>query len=150
MPPDRLAEFEAKLAEELARLRSDARRGGGARSESTLNDLGLAAAVEAFVAGRGQAGDRASAAERAETREGRTRQGHAGAGSAGSDSSATSIEQLEKAGPMALAPRAYAVRDGEPTDVKLQIGGDPRKLGDLVPRGVPRVLEPDGDDRPAR
>ena len=47
------------------------------------------------------------------------------------------IEYLEKAGPTAVAPRAYAVRDGEPTDAKLQIGGDPRKLGDMVPRGVP-------------
>ena len=45
---------------------------------------------------------------------------------------------------MAAAPQAYAVRDGKPTDVKLQIGGDPHKLGAVVPRGVPKALEPDG------
>ena len=51
---------------------------------------------------------------------------------------------------MALAPRAYAVREGKPTDVKFQIGGNPRKLGDLVPRGVPKVFEPSGTiDLPA-
>src|SRR5262249_9722239 len=55
-----------------------------------------------------------------------------------------SVKQLESAGPLALAPVAYAVRDGNPTDMKIQIGGDPRKLGDAAPRGVPKVLEPDG------
>ena len=45
---------------------------------------------------------------------------------------------------MAAAPQAYAVRDGQPTDVKLQIGGDPHKLGAMVRRGVPQALEPDG------
>jgi len=49
-----------------------------------------------------------------------------------------------------MAPQAYAVRDGEPTDVKLQKGGEPRNLGEPIPRGVPKVLEPDGTiDLPA-
>src|SRR5262249_52557329 len=54
------------------------------------------------------------------------------------------IERLKKAGPMSLAPQAYAVRDGQPTDAKLQIGGDPNRLGAMIPRGVPKVLESDG------
>ena len=37
-------------------------------------------------------------------------------------------------------PRAYAVRDGEdPTDMNITIRGNPRALGDLVPRGLLRV-----------
>ena len=60
------------------------------------------------------------------------------------------IKRLEEAGPLAMAPLAYAVREGEPTDAKLQVGGDPRKLGDVVPRGVPKVFEADGSlDLPA-
>ena len=54
------------------------------------------------------------------------------------------IARLQKAGPMAVAPLAYAVRDGKPIDAKLQIGGDPHKLGAVVRRGVPKVLKPDG------
>ncbi len=54
------------------------------------------------------------------------------------------IKRLEEAGPLAAAPLAYAVRDGGPTDAKLQIGGNPRKLGATVPRGVPKVFEPAG------
>ena len=51
---------------------------------------------------------------------------------------------------MALAPLAYAVRDGEPTDAKLQIGGDPRKLGAAGPAGRPEGPRPDGTiDLPA-
>jgi hypothetical protein len=53
------------------------------------------------------------------------------------------VKRLEEAGPLALAPVAYAVRDGEPTDAKLQVGGDPRKLGELVTRGVPKVFGPE-------
>jgi hypothetical protein len=54
------------------------------------------------------------------------------------------IKRLKEAGPLSAAPLAYAVRDGGPTDAKLQIGGDPHKLGTTVPRGVPRVFEPAG------
>lgn len=61
------------------------------------------------------------------------------------------LDRLKAAGPLAMAPVAYAVRDGEPTDVMLQHGGDPRKLGDIVPRGVLTALEPDGKiDLPAQ
>jgi hypothetical protein len=54
------------------------------------------------------------------------------------------LDRLKAAGPLAMAPKAYAVRDGEPTDAKLQRGGDPRKLGAVVPRGVLAAIEPGG------
>jgi Protein of unknown function (DUF1549)/Protein of unknown function (DUF1553)/Planctomycete cytochrome C len=40
---------------------------------------------------------------------------------------------------------AYAVREGLPADVKIQKGGNPDDLGELVTRGVPHCL----DDRPS-
>ncbi len=54
------------------------------------------------------------------------------------------IKRLTDEGPIAIAPVAYAVREGKPTDAKLQKGGDPRRLGPVIPRGVLKVLEPDG------
>ncbi len=39
-------------------------------------------------------------------------------------------------------PIAYAVREGKPTDAKLQKGGNPHQLGAVVPRGVPACLDP--------
>ncbi len=54
------------------------------------------------------------------------------------------LDNLKAAGPLATAPVAYAVRDGDPTDVKLQHGGEPGKLGDVVPRGVLSALDPEG------
>ena len=147
VPPGRLKDFEAKHAETLARLRAGLAE-AEERGEATLRvrDLGLKAAVAEFVAEFDGQGDRSGEAEAAKVelakatrqREGQLRQLR------------DEIKQLEKAGPMAVAPLAYAVRDGEPTDVKLQIGGDPRKLGE---RGAAR--RPQGDrarrhDRPAR
>jgi hypothetical protein len=41
-------------------------------------------------------------------------------------------------------PTAYAVSELEPIDAKIQIAGNPRDLGDRVPRGVPRILDADG------
>jgi hypothetical protein len=37
-------------------------------------------------------------------------------------------------------PGAYAVREGKPADVPVQIAGDPARPGPVVPRGVPRFL----------
>lgn len=37
-------------------------------------------------------------------------------------------------------PRAYAVREGKPGNAKIQIKGDPRKLGEEVPRGFLTLL----------
>src|SRR5262249_51339405 len=141
---DRAGDFRAKHAETLSRLKSDLAeaetRGEAARK---VLDLGLAAAQAESLASVAGPADRAAAAAALEaakaelarairSRDGQLRQLRA------------EIQRLEEAGPMALAPVAYAVRDGEPTDVKLQVGGDPRKLGQLVPRGVPRVLDPAG------
>lgn len=41
-------------------------------------------------------------------------------------------------------PTAYAVSELKPLDAKIQIAGNPRTLGESVPRGVPRILDPDG------
>ncbi len=38
-------------------------------------------------------------------------------------------------------PGAYAVQDGKVADVRIQLKGDPDKLGDLVPRRVPKFIE---------
>ncbi len=51
----------------------------------------------------------------------------------------------EKASPLAGVPMAYAVHEGKPTDVAIQIGGDPRKTGEVVSRGVLEVLDPDAE-----
>ena len=37
-------------------------------------------------------------------------------------------------------PSAYAVQDGEPTDARIQIKGEPARPGAVVPRGFPKVL----------
>jgi hypothetical protein len=147
VPPERIADYEAKHAETLARLGA-ALAEAESRGEAALRarDLGLASAVAGFVAEVDRSGGRAEAASLARVelakavrrREGQLKQLR------------SEIERLRKAGPIAEAPRAYAVRDGEPTDARLQIGGDPRKLGPVVPRGVPKALEPDGTvDLPA-
>jgi cytochrome c553 len=54
------------------------------------------------------------------------------------------LAALEKAGALAGVPHAYALRDGDPTDARLQVGGDPSKLGDVVPRGFPAILNDGG------
>ncbi len=141
VPPGRSRDFEAKHAETLEQLRAGLAE-AEERGEDTLRvqDLGLKAAVAEFVAKFDGGGDRSGEAEVAKVelakatrrRDSQLRQLR------------EEIKQIEKAGPLAVAPLAYAVRDGEPTDVKLQIGGDPRKLGDVVPRGVPKVIEPGG------
>ncbi len=41
----------------------------------------------------------------------------------------------------ALFRTAYAVQEREPLDVPLQKDGNPRRTGEVVPRGVPRVLD---------
>jgi hypothetical protein len=40
---------------------------------------------------------------------------------------------------------AYAVAEKKPTDVQIQLQGNPKELGDLVPRNAPVVLQFDGD-----
>jgi hypothetical protein len=47
-----------------------------------------------------------------------------------------------KESPIDAALLAYAVREGQPTDAKLQKGGSPGDLGEVVPRGVLTCLEP--------
>jgi cytochrome c553 len=149
--PDRRGEFQKQHAETLARLRADlAAAEAGGEAAQKVRALELAAAEAEFLAAVAGPADGTGAAAAIETakselaravrnRDSQLRQLR------------NEIKRLEDEGPMALAPLAYAVRDGEPTDVKLQIGGEPRKLGEVVSRGVPKLLEPDGTiDLPAK
>lgn len=52
------------------------------------------------------------------------------------------LESLENDGPLAGVPTAYAVGELKPVDVPLQKNGNPRTAGDVVLRGVPKVLDP--------
>jgi len=140
VPPQKLSEYQAQYDATLARLKaslSEAESGGEAR------DRAFTTAVAEFVAGVADPAHRAAVtkeleAARIESSKAVRRR------DAGVRQVRSHIKHLEAGGPIAMAPRAYAVRDGEPTEVKLQIGGDPAKLGTLVPRGVPKILEPAG------
>jgi hypothetical protein len=139
VPPEQVGSLKTEFASKLGRLKA---RLAETEDEHTrkVRDLGLRAAVEEFVAATG--GDdaaeesyeraRVELAKATRMRDGSLRRQR------------NEIATLEKAGPVALAPKAYAVRDGEATEVKLQVGGNPRKLGDVVPRGVPAVFEAAG------
>jgi hypothetical protein len=150
VPPDRVQEFAAQHVAALARLKADlaGAEAGGAATERVL-DLGLAAAQAEFVADAAGPSDRAATTAALEAAKVELARAIRSRDSQLRDLRAE-LKRFETAGPLALAPVAYAVHDGEPTDAKLQIGGDPRTLGDVVPRGVPRVLESDGTiDLPA-
>ncbi|AMV36052.1 PSD1 and planctomycete cytochrome C domain-containing protein [Planctomyces sp. SH-PL62] len=144
VPPDAMKAYEAQFAEKLAELKANlAEAESTGESAAKAGDLALSAAVAEFVAEAAGPADRAAttqaveavkaelaqAVQRRDRRVKRLRD---------------DLAKLEKAGPASLAPRAYAVRDGAPTDVKVQIGGDPGKLGELVHRGVPKALDPAG------
>ncbi|WP_337176495.1 PSD1 and planctomycete cytochrome C domain-containing protein [Paludisphaera sp.] len=142
VPPDRMGEYEAKHAEMVASLKDQiARATVEAAAKADEQALAVAAAELALEAAAPEALQATAAALEAAGRElaklVRVRD-H------GPKSLRDKLDRLEKAGPAAIAPRAYAVREGGPTDVKVQIGGDPRKLGDLVQRGVPKALDPAG------
>jgi hypothetical protein len=148
VPPDRIKDYEAKHAETLARLKAKlAKAEAGGEVTERVRDLSLEAAVAEFVAKASDSKGSLEAVSLAKvelTKATRKRDAQL-------KQLRGEIERLQKAGPMAEAPQAYAVRDGQPTDVKLQIGGDPRRLGALVHRGVPKVLELDGTiDLPPR
>ena len=148
--PDRVKDFAAKHAETIARLKAllaAAEADGGPTRK--VRDQGLATAEAEFllaVAGASEKVAAAAALEAAKAELARAVRGR--------DSQFRQIrgelKRIEDEGPLAMAPLAYAVRDGAPTDAKLQRGGDPRTPGEVVPRGVPRLLEPDGTiDLPA-
>jgi len=50
------------------------------------------------------------------------------------------LARLEREDPLAGVPAAYAVGELKPTDVRLQKNGNPRTSGEVVPRGVPKIL----------
>ncbi|WP_164100998.1 PSD1 and planctomycete cytochrome C domain-containing protein [Candidatus Laterigemmans baculatus] len=57
---------------------------------------------------------------------------------------ADELRQREEADSAETIPTAYAVSESEPLDAKIQKAGNPSDLGEAVPRGVPRVLDPEG------
>jgi len=50
------------------------------------------------------------------------------------------LTRLEKNDPLLGIPTAYAVGELTPTDSRLQMSGNPRTSGEIVPRGVPKIL----------
>lgn len=54
------------------------------------------------------------------------------------------LANKQKESPYDGLPLAYALREGPPVDAKIQKGGDPRKLGEVAPRGVPQCLDENG------
>ncbi|MBL9123992.1 MAG: PSD1 domain-containing protein, partial [Planctomycetaceae bacterium] len=51
------------------------------------------------------------------------------------------LRTLRKRGTPEGLPVAYAVGEGEPNDVPVQTRGEPAQPGEVVPRGVPKILE---------
>jgi hypothetical protein len=51
------------------------------------------------------------------------------------------LKRRERESPLVGLPLAYAVGDGRPTDARIQKGGNPRDLGPVVPRSVPKCLD---------
>jgi hypothetical protein len=54
------------------------------------------------------------------------------------------LSRLEKDDPLAGVATAYAVGELTPTDSRLHKSGNPRTTGDVVPRGVPKILDAEG------
>ncbi|WP_435007756.1 DUF1553 domain-containing protein [Tundrisphaera lichenicola] len=141
VPPDQLEQFETRHVEMLDRLKADlGELEGRGEAASQVRDLGLKVALDDFLASLDHPPDRSKEAEASKVELAKAHRRLDGQVKRLREK----IKQVELAGPMGLAPSAYAVRDGDPTDVKLQIGGDPHRLGDLIPRGVPKVIEPAG------
>lgn len=139
VPESELKNFETKHAETLNRLRANLAevetRGEAARR---VNDLSLRSAVADFVSTVNVSQkDKATKLKLDLAKASRQRDGQL-------KQLREEIKRLEQAGPLAAAPSAYAVREGGPTDAKLQIGGNPKKLGEVVKRGVLTAIEPDG------
>ena len=149
VPPDRIKDYEAKHAEaspgsrrSSPRPRPAARPGGCATwgwrppwpSSSPRRRADRAAAA------RGVELAKVELAKAVRKRDGQLKQLRG------------EIKRLEEAGPLARPRWPTPSATATPTDAKLQIGGDPRKLGAVVPRGVPKVprARPAPIDLPAR
>jgi hypothetical protein len=139
VPPDRVKDYEAKYAEALGRLKAKLAE-TEAKTATNVRDLAFTVAVDEFVAKASGSKARAEAVELAKVELSTAERKRAGQ----LKLLGRELDQFQKAGPLALAPRAYAVRDGLPTDAKIQVGGDPHKLGAMVSRGVPKFFDPDG------
>ncbi|WP_165065990.1 PSD1 and planctomycete cytochrome C domain-containing protein [Paludisphaera rhizosphaerae] len=141
VPPQEIGAYQARYDAALASLTRKAKR-AQAEEGNVVDDRGFTAAVAAFVADVAGPADKAAAVK--ELEEARAEYAAARRKAAKTRQVQSQITNLVADGAVALAPRAYAVRDGEPTVVKLQIGGDPNRLDAVIPRGVPKILEPSG------
>jgi hypothetical protein len=54
------------------------------------------------------------------------------------------LDRIRRASPSQKAGLAYAVKEGTPVDAKVQVGGEPKRTGATVRRGVPKFLHPAG------
>jgi hypothetical protein len=139
VPPSDRKVYEARHAEALSRLRANLTE-AETRSESAkrVRELEFQVAVADFVAGISETQKGGAAKAKVELvkavrrRDGQLKQLR------------DEIKRIEQAGPLALAPSAYAVRDGDGTDARLQIGGDPHKAGGVVKRGVLTAIDANG------
>ena len=54
------------------------------------------------------------------------------------------LREISQQSPWETTPLAYAVKEGTLVDATIQVGGDPKRPGEKVPRGVPGFLAADG------
>ena len=54
------------------------------------------------------------------------------------------LDRILKKSPANTVPVAYAIREGKISDARIQIGGEPKRRGKAVKRGVPKFLHPEG------
>jgi hypothetical protein len=144
LPPDEVKARESAHAEAVARLKADLERAEGA------SDVGRQ--VRELAQKVTEAEARVKAAEPSE-RDALAREldGLKAEQKAAKDRLDKELKPLrealarkEKESPLEGVPLAYAVREGQPTDAKVQKGGNPRTTGEVVPRGVPTCLDPGG------
>ncbi len=148
LPPHEVKQYEAKHSAEISRLKDEIHR---AETES-----GLALQVRALFKQVTEAEERQKAAQPAAS-PGTCDAAASPAGEvvelksnleAAKKKLSTQIKPLkdqlknkEKESPVPANLLAYAVREGLPADVKIQKGGNPHDLGELVARGVPKCLD---------
>jgi hypothetical protein len=53
------------------------------------------------------------------------------------------LAETRRQSPWVTTPLAYAVKEGTFVDARIQLGGDPARLQETVPRGIPEFLAPD-------